>query len=351
MDSLASLIQTGTRLWLDSIDPELVQENYRLGATGATSNPAIVADLIASGRFDSELEELISQGLDDDRIAWELTDRLVSRAQEVFLPVWERTGGQDGYVSFELEPLLEDPDRAPPHAQRVEQYVELGRKWSRGHTNRLIKVPATAAGLEALEPLAQSGVPLNVTLLFTGDQYRAARDAIWRGAQGRGELQRFKSVYSIFVSRVDVYTRRHVPQLSPAAQGLVGIVNAKRIWQENQAFWAQHPTPLPQEIVFASTGTKDPQDMPWKYVQAFAGSDIQTNPPQTNAAVQASGMQFTRQVDQLPSRTVLDEIDRAVDQQQMRRVLMEEGIEKFAAPQRALLERIAEKRRTLSSRS
>ena len=91
-----------------------------------------------------------------------------------------------------------------------------------------------------------------------------------------------KSAYSIFVSRVDIYTEKHVPDLSPAAQGPVGIVNAKRIWAENRGFWCDKKLPLSQEMIFASTGTKKPSDAPWKYVEAFDDSDIQTTPPTTN---------------------------------------------------------------------
>src|SRR6185436_15118716 len=134
-----------------------------------------------------------------------------------------------GYVSFELDPLLEDPELGPPHAERVARYIELGKKWSHAHCNRMIKIPATPAGIEAIEPLCAAGVTINVTLIFTLKQYRAARNAMWRGAEQRKTLSHFKSVYSIFVSRVDVYTEKHVPQLSPAAQGMVGIVNAKQI--------------------------------------------------------------------------------------------------------------------------
>lgn len=347
--SLKSLIQSGTKLWLDSIDPELVKSNRALGATGATSNPIIVSDLLKSGRFDHELEQLAKQGLDDEAIAWEMTDRLVRQAQEVFLPVWEETNGNDGYVSFELDPLLEDVEHGPPFQTRVARYIELGKQWSAGHRNRMIKVPATPAGLAALEELAAAGVTLNVTLIFSSRQYQAARDAIWRGAQRRASLERFKSVYSIFVSRVDVYTEQHVPQLSPAAQGQVGIVNAKRLWQENQAFWKQHATPCQQEIIFASTGVKKAGDQPWKYVAAFAGSDIQTNPPATNDAVAISGVEFPRQVDQLPANDVLVEIDRLVDFQRLEDVLMEEGLKKFADPQKALLKLIGEKRKQLSA--
>src|SRR5207302_965021 len=176
--------------------------------------------------------------------------------------------------------------------------------------------------LAALEDLAAAGVTINVTLIFTPRQYTAARDGIWRGAQKWASLTTFKSVYSIFVSRVDVYTEQHVPQLSPAAQGLVGIVNAKNIWRMNQQFWADKKLPLKQEMIFASTGTKKPTDKAWKYVEAFAGSDIETNPPATNDAVEASGKTFMRQVDQLPAPEVLSEIDRLVDLQHLEDVLM-----------------------------
>ena len=341
---LQSLIACGTKLWLDSIDPDLVVKNRKLGATGATSNPIIISDLIKTGRFDADLKKLVQDGLSDDEIAWRLTDKLVRSAQEVFLPAWQETQGNDGYVSFELDPLLEDPQGGLPHKERVSRYIELGRHWAKGHDNRMIKVPATPAGLDAMEELVASGVTVNVTLIFSSRQYRAARDANWRGAQRRASLERFKSVYSIFVSRLDVYTEQHVPQLTPAAQGMVGIVNAKRIWQENRDFWLPKKTPLMQEMIFASTGTKKANDPPEKYVAAFAGSDIETNPPATNDAVEKSGKTFIRQVDKLPAAEVLREIDEKVDMAALERVLMEEGIKKFADPQKALLKLIENKR-------
>lgn len=345
---LESLIATGTKLWLDSIDPDLVRVNHALGASGATSNPIIISDLIKTGRFDKQLDDLIRAGADDSHIAWQLTDTLVRNAQAVFRPVWDATGGDNGYVSFELDPLLEDPNGGPPHKERVARYIELGKKWSAGHQNRMIKVPATPAGLDALEELCAAGVTLNVTLIFSDRQYRLARDAVWRGAQRRKSTDQFKSVYSIFVSRLDVYTEQHVPQLSSAAQGQVGIVNAKRIWAENKKFWDGQKTRLHQEMIFASTGTKKPSDPPWKYVEAFAGSDIETNPPATNDAVQKSGRTITRQIDKLPDAAVLAEIDRLVDIKHLEETLMDEGIKKFADPQKALLALIAKKRSELT---
>ncbi len=346
---LQSLIATGTKLWLDSVDPDLVQANRALGATGATSNPIIISDLIKTGRYDNELAKLLRETKQDDEAAWQLTDRVVRAAQEVFAPVWKSTGGDDGYVSFELDPLLEDAACTLSTKERSDRYIELGKRWSAGHENRMIKVPATAGGIGALEELCAAGVTPNVTLIFTERQYVAARDAVWRGAQRRKSLDGFKSVYSIFVSRVDVYTEKEVPTLSAAAQGQVGIVGAKRLWRANQEFWSTRKTALHQEIIFASTGTKKKEDPPWKYVAALAGSDIQTNPPATNEAVQKSGLTFRRMVDEMPPPDVLAEIDAKVDVRKMEDQLMREGELKFADPQKALLKLIDDKRKSLTA--
>ncbi len=344
MTPLESLVACGTKVWLDSVDPDEVSRNLAFGATGATSNPIIVSGIIETGRFDRELAEFMSGGLDDEAIAWKLTDTLVRRAQAAFEPSWTKTGGDDGYVSFELDPLLEDPERKLSVADRSKSYIELAKKWSAGHKNRMIKIPATDGGLAALEEVVAAGITVNVTLIFSERQYFAARDACWRGAQRRKSTDAFKSVYSIFVSRLDVYTEKHVPDLSPAAQGLVGIVNAKKIWTLNQQFWAGKGLKLKQEMIFASTGTKKPSDPAWKYVEAFAGSDIETNPPKTNADVQASGRTFKRLVDQMPPAEVVAEIEKKVDMAKLEEVLMREGLQKFADPQKALLALIAKKR-------
>ncbi|MCY2937611.1 MAG: transaldolase [Planctomycetota bacterium] len=350
MSSLKSLVATGTKLWLDSIDPDLVRTNRALGATGATSNPIIISDLLKTGRFDGRIKELLQHGHDDEAVAWAMTNELVHQAQEVFLPVWEQTRCNDGWVSFELDPLLEDaacPLDVPAKASR---YIELGKKWSAGHKNRMIKVPATPGGLAALEELAAAGITLNVTLIFSEDQYFKAREAVWKGAQRRpGGLTTFKSVYSIFVSRLDVYTKEKVPSLSEAAQGQVGIVNAKKVWKLNQLWWADKKVPLQQEIIFASTGTKDPKDDPTKYVAAFAGSDIETNPPGTNAAVEKSGRTFTREVDLMPPAAVVAEIEAKVSMQDLEETLMREGLSKFADPFKKLLAQIAGKRQELGA--
>jgi transaldolase len=273
----------------------------------------------------------------------------VGAAQDQLIEIWERTGGDDGYVSFELDPLLEDPDLGPPHEERVRRYIELAKTWGHGHENRMIKVPATRAGLEALEDIAALGVIINVTLLFTQEQYEAAREAIWRGRQRYGSLDTFKSVYSIFVSRVDVYTQEHVPQLSSAAQGMVGLANAKRLWRLNAEFWTDKNLPLKQEFIFASTGAKmDWQDEDY-YVRQLAGSDIQTNPPKTNDALAAKEATFGHSLGELPDEAILQEIHEKVDLSAMQDVLMDEGVRKFADPFKKLLASIASKREQLTA--
>ncbi len=342
---LESLVASGTYLWLDSIDPELIEESRGCGASGATSNPIIIANLIRTGRFDAELAELLDRDLDDHQVAWQLADGIVTRAEAAFLDVFERTAGDDGYVSFELDPLLEESDAGISKDEVTTRYVELARHWSHSHPNRMIKIPATPAGLMALEDIVAAGVPVNVTLVFTNRQHRLACEAAWRGAQRLDDLRCFKSVYSVFVSRLDVYTTNAHPDLSTAARRLVGIVNAKRIYRANCEFWQDKPTPLRQQIVFASTGTKDPEEPVDKYVAALAGADIQTNPPGTNAAIQdLADRSYTRTIDESTESAVLEEIDRELDFEQLETVLMEEGIVKFAAPQRELLELVAEHR-------
>ena len=154
----------------------------------------------------------------------------------------------------------------------------------------------------------------------------------------------FKSVYSIFISRIDVYAQKHLRDLSPAAADQLGIATAKQVWRLNEAFWKDKPLRLRQEIVFASTGVKDPAASADKYVAALAGSDIQTNPPATIDAVQRLNKTYVRKIDQLPARNVLNEIAEKVDMVELERVLMNEGTSKFAEAQKALLRLIAGKR-------
>src|SRR4051812_21241323 len=122
--SLKALVASGTKVWSDSVDPDVIRSALAKGITGATSNPIIIADILKKGGFDEKISELIEQGLSDSDIAWWLDDYLVSEAQKAFMRVWERTKGNDGYVSFELDPLLEDIVKPIPHDQAVKRYIE-----------------------------------------------------------------------------------------------------------------------------------------------------------------------------------------------------------------------------------
>jgi len=345
---IQSLIASGSKVWLDSVDPDEVKKNKANGITGATSNPIIIAGLVESGRFDDTVADFITDDISDEELAWAMTDHLVKNAQAAFHDVWEQTKGDDGWVSFELDPLLEDVDNPTPHDAAVAKYIELGKQWSAGHDNRMIKVPATDAGLDALEELAAAGVTLNVTLIFSERQYLAARDAIWRGRQRFGQLDRFKSVYSIFVSRVDVYTEKHLPDLSDDLQGKVGVINAKQIGIANDQFWDGKNLPLKQEMIFASTGKKLDWQAEDYYIGELAGSDILTNPPDTNAAIAEMGKTYKASSRTLPDQAILDEFDQKVDIPELEATLMAEGTEKFADPQKKLIQTISKKRAELA---
>lgn len=345
---IGSLIECGSKIWLDSVDPDEITKNKAYGVTGATSNPIIIAGLIESGRFDQTLATLAGENKTDEDLAWAMTDHLVKQAQERFHNVWEKTAGDDGWVSFELDPLLEDKDNPLSHDESVARYVELGKQWGEGHQNRMIKVPATEAGLDALEELAAAGLTLNVTLIFTQRQYEAARDAVWRGRQRFGQLDTFKSVYSIFISRVDVYTAEHVLDLSDSTQGRVGVMNAKQIGITNAAFWADKGLKLRQEMIFASTGKKLDWQAEDYYIAEMAGSDIQTNPPKTNAALQAMGKTYTAQSRTIGDPAAAGEMAEKIDLAKLEQVLMSEGTAKFADPHKQLIQTIADKRGSLT---
>ena len=345
---IQSLIQTGSKVWLDSVDPDEVTKNKAIGISGATSNPIIIAGLIETGRFDQTMASFITDDISDEDLAWKMTDHLVKNAQDAFHDVWQTTKGDNGWVSFELDPLLEDVDNPTPHDDAVAKYIASGKQWAAGHDNRMIKVPATKAGLAALEELAAAGITLNVTLIFSERQYLAARDAIWRGRQRFGQLDTFKSVYSIFISRVDVYTQKNLPDLSENLQGKVGVLNAKQIGIANQAFWADKNLPLKQEMIFASTGKKLDWQQEDYYIAELAGSDILTNPPATNAAIAELAKTYTANSRSLPALALIQEFEQKVDIAKLEETLMAEGTEKFADPQKKLIKTISAKRAELA---
>ena len=191
MTPLQSLVASGTKLWLDSVDPDEIARNRALGATGATSNPIIIADLIKTGRFDADIQRFLKSGHDDEAIAWAMTDKLVKRCAGRVRAGLERDGRQRRLGQLRARPAARRP--GPQHARgRADEEVHRSSatEWSAGQKNRMIKVPATEGGLAALEELVAAGVNVNVTLIFSERQYIIARDACWRGIQRRKDRDR-----------------------------------------------------------------------------------------------------------------------------------------------------------------
>ena len=342
MSALNQLARSGTKIYLDSIAPHLVRHYLDEGAEGATSNPSIIAALVASGDYDALLADLLRQSPDDRDVAWSFADFLAIEAEQEFMTIWENSEYNEGWVSFEVDPMIESDEYEMTIDERVDAYVaQANRARETGSPNRMIKIPATQAGLRALTPLAAAGIPLNVTLIFTPNQYAMARAAISEGLESNSNPRDFKSVYSVFVSRVEQYAKVHLPYMSDEATSRLPIANAKQIWLMNQDYWGTHPQRLDQEIVFASTGTKNPADRKWKYVAALAGSDIQTIPPDTLAAIEEASPSFRRGIDEPEDDEIIEEIKRTLDIAHMHKTLLREGMEKFIEAQRNLESTIA----------
>ncbi len=218
MNPLQSLIACGTKLWIDSIDPDLIADNRTWGATGATSNPIIISDLIATGRFDSDMQGFIQESEDNDACMEDYRPACAKGPREIH----PRLGAvQRRHWLRQLRIRFVPGGRRPKicAAERTKKYINEGLRWSESHENRMIKVPATQAGLAASGGIGGGWSDTQCHAHLFGAAVHIARDAIWRGAQQRKSRDRFKSVYSIFVSRFDVYTETHAPNLSPAAQG------------------------------------------------------------------------------------------------------------------------------------
>lgn len=290
---LVELHDAGVSIWLDTLSRPLLEDGEfeRLvredSVTGATSNPTIFAKAITgSDRYDEQLQAAVARGVrDPQQLFFELGLEDIRRAAQVLRPVYDSTDGRDGFVSFECTPDLADDTEAT-----VSQALEL---WDRlGLPNVLIKVPATAAGVPAIEELTARGVNVNVTLLFAVERYEEVIDAYLAGLTRRADagesLQGIASVASFFVSRVDAKADAQLPSDSPL-RGEVAIANAHRAYgryldrfagAEWQALERQGATP--QRPLWASTGTKDPTYPDVLYVERLiAPGVINTMPEQT----------------------------------------------------------------------
>lgn len=289
MKPTEQLHDLGQSLWLDNITRDLLDsgtlQHYiaELSITGLTSNPTIFDHVITkSTSYDAEIRHLMGQGLSGERLFFELALQDLTRAADLFAPIHQRTATVDGWVSLEVSPQLAY-DTAATVASAKELY------WKADRPNLFIKIPGTAQGGPAIEEVIFSGITVNVTLLFSREQYLAAADAYMRGLERRvaaGMSPDVRSVASLFVSRWDKATLEKVPVNLGDKLGIaVGQQTYKAYrdllesdrWQRLANLGAR-----PQRLLFASTGTKDPKASDVLYIGALAAPNtVNTMPEQT----------------------------------------------------------------------
>ena len=359
MNPTQRLHDLGQSLWLDNITRELIQngtlQRYikELFITGLTSNPTIYEHAIGSGAwYDDAIQAKTVAGLSGEALFFQLAREDLTQAADLFRPVHRATGGTDGWVSLEVSPLL-----AHDTARTIEQVRSLHRQAQR--PNLFIKIPGTPEGLPAIEESIFAGVPVNVTLLFSREQYQAAAEAYQRGVTRRiaaGLDPAVRSVASIFISRWDKAVQDKVPA---ALRGRLGIAIAGRTYRAyrellDSTSWRQlaGAGARPQRLLWASTGTKDPQASDVLYIEALAAPDtIDTMPDATLLAFADHGeIRGTMAEDGGDAEVVLAEFERAgVDLAALATRLQQEGAEAFVKSWKALLERIGAKSEALAT--
>jgi transaldolase len=288
MKSTQKLHDLGQSLWLDNITRTMLDDGTEQGyidefnVTGQTSNPTIFDKAISGGdAYDEQITELREKGLDGEDLFLELALADVTRAARMFEQIHKETDRMDGWVSLEVSPLLAYDTEAT-----IQQAADL---YGRAEKNNFIKIPGTPEGLPAIEESIYAGVPINVTLLLSTDQTMAAADAYVKGIERRIEADLdpdVPSVLSLFISRWDVAVHDDVPE---DLQNTLGIAVGKatyRAWREmlDSDRWkglADQGARL-QRLLFASTGTKDPEASDTLYIEAFAAPvTINTRPDKT----------------------------------------------------------------------
>jgi transaldolase len=358
MKATRKLHDVGQSLWLDNItrgilnDGTLARYIRDLSVTGLTSNPTIFDNAIAKGDFyDDAIRRMAADGKEGEPLFFELAIEDLQRAADLFRPVHDSTKGGDGWVSLEVSPLL-----ANDTAGTVAAAADLHRRADR--PNLFIKIPGTAEGLAAIEESIASGVPVNVTLLFSAEQYVDAAEAYIRGIERRiaaGLDPAVGSVASLFVSRWDVAVKDKVPA---SLHNRRGIAVAKRAYREYRRILASPRwTALvdagarPQRLLFASTSTKDPEAPDTLYVEALAAPDtVNTIPEKTlNAFADHGEVNGVLSPDGGDPDSVLAEFnDAGVDVTALAAQLQREGAASFTESWKDLLDRVADKRAKLA---
>jgi transaldolase/glucose-6-phosphate isomerase len=373
LDSRTSLLKQlhdcGQAIWLDFLDRGFLKEGSLRklieedGATGVTSNPSIFEKAMGHGdAYDEGFRSVIARGDVSDQELYEsqaIAD--LKAATSDLRPVYDRLDGRDGYASIEVSPYLANDTKAT--------IAEAHRLWSDvGAPNLMIKVPGTKAGVPAVRQLIADGVNVNITLLFAIEAYQAVAKAYMDGLEDRlakgKPIDRIASVASFFVSRIDTQIDKKIDarvkagdkdaDALQALRGKVAIANAKLAYAWYQELieserWKKLAAKgaMPQRLLWASTGVKDPSFPDTLYVDTLIGPDtINTMPPNTMAAFRDHGKLAQTLTADLPdARKILDEADRlGLDLPGVTADLIVDGVDQFAKATDALLGALATKR-------
>jgi transaldolase len=359
---LHELSEHGVSVWIDSLSREWLEtgELKRLmdedAVVGVTSNPTIFQKAMAEGtRYDEQLAEVMKSEDHLKEIFFALAEDDIRDACDLLKPVWDRTDGVDGFVSFEVDPTLAyDRERTFDQAMRFHQEIDK--------PNLYVKIPATVPGLAAIEDSIAATKSINVTLIFSLDRYEAVVESYLRGLEravaGGKDVTKVRSVASFFVSRVDTEADKRLEAVgNKSLQGKLAIANAKLAYQHYlQAFSGPRWEVLagkgakPQRCLWASTSTKNPSYRDVMYVDGLIGPDtVNTMPAETIRAFQDHGVvkdTLTTGVD--AARALITELrEVGVDYDDVVLTLEEEGVQKFSDSFAELLEGIKAKRAEL----
>ncbi len=371
MNRLRQLQDHGQSVWIDNLARQMVRSGElkrradEEGIRGVTSNPVIFHKAISgSAEYDQQIAELFAQGKGTKEVYEALVTTDVREACDALRPVWEATGGREGFVSLEVSPLLaRDTQGSIQEARYLHSWVD--------RPNLMIKIPGTVEGIPAAEQLIYEGIDVNITLLFAVDRYEAVAEAYMRAlerrlAEGKA-IDRSASVASFFLSRIDVLVDERLsamvdgeshPGCPPVPQSLLGkaaVANAKLAYQVSLRLGAGErwrglaaKGAHPQRLLWASTSTKNPKYQDTMYVEPLVGPHtVNTMPNETIAAVLDHGNIQPNTVTQGLSEAhqVMEDLAKlGIDMRQVTDQLEEEGIDKFVKPFEALLALIESKR-------
>jgi transaldolase len=353
MKATQLLHNLGQSIWLDNITRDLLAsgtlERYieEFSVTGLTSNPTIFDHAIKnSSAYDAAIRTGLAHGKSPEAIFFDLALEDLIQAADLFRPIYERTNGVDGWVSLEVSPLLAHDTRSTLAAAK-ELHARAGRP------NLLIKIPGTKEGLPAIEEAIFAGVPINVTLLFSREQYIAVAEAFLRGIERRidaGIRPDVGSVASVFISRWDTAVMDKVPD---ALRDKLGIAIAKRTYKAARDLltsprWQRvyNAGARPQRLLWASTGTKDPKASDVLYVKALAAPfTVNTMPEGTLRALADHGeLCEIMSADGGDCEAVLDQFAKTgIDVDALAARLQDEGAKGFVASWNELMGVIASK--------